>query len=168
MDKITKEKFKNVQLVLLDCDGVLTDGYVQVDSAGNEYARFSHRDGMGIKLLKRAGVKIIVVTTQVSLYVTARCKKMQIPCHQAVEDKTEFVRHLITTENIDPMHVIFMGDDVQDLGPMSIVGLPVAVADAVEGVKIKAVYVTERKGGEHAVREVCDLILEAKREGQNE
>lgn len=162
MDKTIKEKFKNTQLVILDCDGVLTDGYVQVDSAGNEYARFSHRDGMGVKLLKRAGMKVIVVTTQVSLYVTARCNKMQISCHQAVEDKTEFVRHLITMENIDPMNVLFMGDDVQDLGPMSIVGLPVAVADAVGKVKTRAVYVTERKGGEHAVREICDLILSAK------
>ena len=164
MEKIIKEKFKNILLVLLDCDGVLTNGYVQVDSAGNEYARFSHRDGMGIKMLKQIGLKIAVVTTQVSTYVTARCKKMQIPCHQSVENKTEFVRQLIIAENVDSAQVLFMGDDVQDLGPMSIVGLSVSVADAVEEVRKAAVYVTEKKGGEHAVREVCDLILKAKKE----
>ncbi len=166
MNQILKEKFKNMRLIILDCDGVLTDGYVQVDSAGNEYARFSHRDGMGIKMLKRIGLKVAVVTTQVSLYVTARCKKIQVPCHQAIENKVEFVRQLIISEDIDPERVLFMGDDINDLGPMSIVGLPVAVADAVEEVKKMAVYVTKRNGGEHAVREICDLLLEAKKEAK--
>ena len=154
----------DIKLLVLDCDGVLTHGCVYVDGAGNESARFSHRDGMGVELLRRAYVRVIVLTNQESDYPRQRCKKMDILCLRGTGNKqerlSEWLRLNPTQYKLE--EICYVGDDVNDITTMRFVGLPVAVGDAEESVKSVAKYITSRNGGNGAVREVCDLILKAK------
>lgn len=162
-ESVLSGKLKAVKLLALDCDGVLTDNYTYVDNIGNEFSRFTHRDGMGIRMLRESGIPVIVITTQISPYVSKRCLKMKIDCFSAVENKLAVLSKVIKSMKIGLKNVCFAGDDVGDLEVMRAVGLPIAVADAIDEVKSVALHVTERKGGEHAVREICDLILKARR-----
>ncbi len=167
-------KLAQVKLLALDCDGVLTDNYIYVDNAGNESSRFSHYDGHGIRALRESGVMVVVISGQISPYVKRRCEKMGLPCIQEVSDKLETLGELLCAEqifqmpplikNVSPREVCFVGDDTNDIGIMSYVGVPIAVANAMPEVKKIAAYVTEKNGGEGAVREVCDLIIEAKKD----
>lgn len=159
---VLARKLKAVKLLALDCDGVLTDNYTYVDNIGNEFSRFSHRDGKGIQLVREAGIEVVVITSQVSAYVNKRCAKMKICCKQSVGNKADVLYHLLNDIRLRFFEVCFVGDDVGDLEVMRVVGLPIAVADAIDEVKSVALYTTKRNGGEHAVREVCDLILKAK------
>lgn len=155
------------KILFLDFDGVLTDGYVYVDENGRETVRCSHRDGMGIKMLIRAGVKVIVVSGQISPYVAARCQKMDIPFFQNVRNKARVIDIVMGAKQWTGDDVVFMGDDLNDIEAMTIPGITaITVADAADEVKSRAHYVTKNKGGEGAVREVCDLILKAKGETQ--
>jgi len=164
MDLALLEKFRKIKLLVLDCDGVLTDSYVYVSNDGNESCRFSHRDGKGIQLVREMGVEVVVITSQKSPYVKKRCDKMGVEYRQAITDKLGNLRDMLEDKKMCLQDVCFVGDDVSDIAVMNNVGLAIAVADAEEEVKKIAAYITERKGGEHAVREVCHLILEARRE----
>ncbi|MDO8676863.1 MAG: HAD-IIIA family hydrolase [Candidatus Azambacteria bacterium] len=166
MNQGLMDKFRKVKALILDFDGVLTDGCVFVDSEeGREMVRCSHYDGMGIKMVRQAGIKVVVVSGQISSYVKTRCKKMGISFICGVNNKAEAVKRLIDLERLDSYECVFMGDDLNDIEAIKISGIiPIAVANAVPEVKKIAVYITAKKGGEGAVREVCDLILKAKGE----
>jgi len=159
-----REIFSKIKLLILDFDGVLTDGYVYMDVNGKESIRCSHRDGMGVQLLRRAGVEVVVITNQESNYVVKRCNKMKIKCIQTRGNKMEKLSDLL--KNRELREVCCIGDDVNDVEVMEHVGLLVAVADAEKAVKQVATYSTLRCGGQGAVREVCDLILHYKEVGQ--
>lgn len=158
-------KLNQIKLLALDFDGVLTPAKVIVSASGDESVVCSHRDGQGIESVRKAGVPVIVISGQRSLYVEKRCNKMGIDFFQNIKDKPacllEYLKEKqpgVTTED-----VCFIGDDASDLAVMSVVGVPIAVADGTEEVKQCALGITSRNGGEGAVREVCDAIIEAKK-----
>lgn len=165
MNEQLKASLQKIELLLLDCDGVLTESFYYFGSDGDILARFSHRDGQGIvDIRKLAKIPVIVISTQTAGYVHCRCKKLDIPCYAPVTSKFETVTQLVNCEfkHVPLDNICFVGDDAGDLETMRTVGFPVAVADAAPEVIAIAKYVTKRKGGDHAVRELCDLILEAK------
>lgn len=166
MNSELAKKFADVKLLVLDFDGVLTDGYLYVGNDGHELVRCDHKDGQGIMNLKMAGVSVIVISGQTSNYVAVRCDKMQIAYVHKVKDKLSTLVEVLhnTFPVIDLEDVAFVGDDSGDLELLSKVSLPIAVADAIDEVRAVAHYVTVNKGGYRAVREICDLILEAKKE----
>lgn len=152
-----------VRAVIVDVDGVLTDGGIVYTESGDELKRFSVRDGQGLVLLHEAGVLTAIVTARQSTIVVRRARELKIAeVHQGVSDKAATVREVLARHGIAPAQACYVGDDVGDLGPLKLVGLPVAVADAVPAVRRAARYVTRAPGGHGAVREVCDLILAAR------
>lgn len=152
-----------VQLVVMDVDGVLTDGGICYTEHGDEVKRFDVRDGQGLVMLRQAGVLTAVITARRSTIVQRRAEELGIvEVHQGVPDKRALLESLLARHRLSPTQVAYVGDDVGDLAAMQLVGVPVAVADAVPVVKKAAVYVTRARPGHGAVREVCDAILEAK------
>lgn len=155
-------KAKQIKLLILDVDGVLTDGKLFFDNQGNEYKSFHVQDGHGIKMLHNAGVEVAVISGRKSVVVEARMKSLGIRhVYQGYEDKLVALASLLENFSIDPIQVAHVGDDLLDLPIMSRVGLAIAVADANSSVKQRADWCTARCGGQAAVREVCDLILQA-------
>lgn len=156
--------WSQVKLLVLDFDGVLTDCTVFLDIDGREFVQCHHRDGQGIKLIREAGISVVVISGQESPYVARRCEKMKIDGFHDVRDKVACLEQYLAKNhpNIHLQDICFVGDDISDIPLLNKVGLPVAVADATPTVKAVAQYVTSRPGGREAVREVCDLILSDK------
>ncbi|ROR29762.1 KdsC family phosphatase [Inmirania thermothiophila] len=155
-----------IRLLVLDVDGVLTDGRLYVDEAGRETKAFHVRDGHGIKLAHRAGIAVALVSGRRSGAVDARAAELGIGHVCAgVEDKAAALARLCRETGIDAAAAACVGDDVVDLPMMAAAGLAVAVADAHPAVLARAHWVTSRPGGAGAVREVCDLLLAARGEG---
>ncbi|MGH7489906.1 MAG: KdsC family phosphatase [bacterium] len=151
-----------IELVVLDFDGVLTDNGVWVSQDGTESVRCDRSDGLGIAALGHAGIPVIVLSTETNPVVAARCQKLGIPCMQGASDKGSTLRDLLAERGLDAEHVAYIGNDVNDLGCLELVGLPVAVADAYPEVLKVATLVLSRPGGHGAVREFCDLLLAAR------
>ena len=149
----------DVDALVTDFDGVHTDDHVAVDSEGRESVRVSREDGMGVGLARDAGVRMLILSTEVDPVVSARARKLQVPVLHGIADKAQALKEWITLENLDPARVAYVGNDVNDLGCLQSVGWPVAVADAHPRVLAAARLVLARRGGEGAVREVCDLVV---------
>lgn len=155
------EKVKNLKLLILDVDGVLTDGKLYFDNQGNEYKSFHARDGHGIKLLRQTGVEVAVISGRKSASVALRMKSLGIEyVYQGHENKIAAFNDLIEKIAIVPEQAAHVGDDVLDLPVMTRVGLAIAVNDANPAVIERADWVTTLPGGQGAVREVCDLIMQ--------
>jgi N-acylneuraminate cytidylyltransferase len=154
--------FASIKLLVLDFDGVMTDNLVHVDEKGVETVRCSRADGMGIAELQRQGIEVIVLSTERNPVVAARCRKLNIPHVQGLNDKLEALRHAASELGLGPHQVAYVGNDRNDLECMRWVGLPIAVADAVNDVREAARLVVSRSGGQGAVREVCDLIVQTR------
>lgn len=151
---------KNIKLLVLDFDGVMTDNRVLVDQDGRE-AVWCHRgDGYGIGLLKKAGFEVMVLSTEPNPVVSARCKKLGIACVQDCSDKLEALKKIAAERNLKQEEIAFVGNDVNDLDGLRWVGWPIAVADAIPAVLDVAKFVTTRDGGFGAVREVADRLIE--------
>jgi 3-deoxy-D-manno-octulosonate 8-phosphate phosphatase (KDO 8-P phosphatase) len=151
-----------IKLLLLDVDGVLTDGSIVYLPAGIETKAFSTRDGLGLRLLQQAGVVVGMITARSSEVVQRRAENLGITLvYQGAGAKRAVYEKIIADLGVTPEQVAYMGDDWLDLPVMTRVGLAVAVADAAPEVCEVAHYVTSRPGGRGAVREVCDLIVEA-------
>lgn len=149
----------------MDFDGIMTDGYVYVNQNGEEAARCSRKDGLGAEMLQNAGVYLAVISKEENPVVLARCKKLKIDCWNAIYDgagKLQIFKRILEDKKIFPEEAAYMGDDLNDAETLMNAGLAITVADAHEKVKNICHYITARKGGEHAVREVCEKILEAK------
>ncbi|HIF53910.1 MAG: 3-deoxy-manno-octulosonate-8-phosphatase KdsC [Methylococcales bacterium] len=156
------EKAKKLKLLILDVDGVLTDGRLFFDSQGTEYKCFHARDGHGIKLLKQSGVAIAVISGRKSNSVAIRMKNLGVDyVYQGHEDKVAAFNEIIQALSIKPEQAAHVGDDLIDLPIMTRVGLSIAVNDANFAVKEYADWCTETPGGLGAVREVCDFIMQA-------
>jgi N-acylneuraminate cytidylyltransferase len=151
----------DVRILVLDFDGVLTDGFVTVDRDGRESVRCSRRDGLGIRMLASRGIETMVISKETDPVVAARCGKLGIACRSGVDDKLPVLKAVLEEKGVDPRQACYVGDDVNDLDCVRFAGIGVAVADAAAPVLAAAAYVTRAKGGDHAVREVCDLILAA-------
>ncbi len=159
-------KLSTAKLLIMDFDGVHTDGYVYLDQNGKETVRCSRRDGLGLAMLKKAQMRLVVISKEKNPVVLARCKKLDIECYQGVDDsagKLHILSSLIERENISREHVAFIGDDVNDIDALKHAGISVTVADGHEAVKKIVDLVLTRKGGEHALRELCERILKAKK-----
>lgn len=156
-------KAKEVKLLLLDVDGILTDGTIIYTHEGNEIKAFHTRDGLGIRLLQEAGVEVGLITARESEAVTRRAQDLGMKhVFQKTRNKLAVYEQLTKELGLQALEVGYMGDDWLDLPLLTRVGFSATVADAVPEVKKIVHYTTKRKGGRGAVREICDLILEAK------
>lgn len=152
-----------VELVVFDFDGVMTDDRVYVNQDGVEMVAANRRDGMGVNLLQKAGFKMIVLSSEKNPVVQARCKKLNLPVIQGVEEKSTVLQKYIFDNEIIPEHVIYIGNDINDLSCFPVVGCALAVADAHPVALRQADIVLRHNGGEGAVREICDLLLQYRR-----
>lgn len=156
---------RRVRLLALDVDGVLTDGRIHYSSAGEEIKSFSILDGLGIKLLRRAGIRVAVITARRSAMVDRRVAELGIEhCLQGREDKFEALQELLAELGLEPGEVAYMGDDLPDLRAILRVGLGLTVANASSEVARRAPWQSTARGGEGAVREACEMILRARGE----
>lgn len=148
-----------VELVVFDFDGVMTDNRVWVNGQGEEFVAAYRSDSMGLQRMMKAGIPAMVLSTETDPVVAARCNKMKLPYLHGVADKAETLRRYLTEKNIRPDHVVFVGNDINDLPCFDLVGCAVVVADAQPEVLPQADLVLTRNGGHGAVREICDMIL---------
>lgn len=154
------DRIANIKLMIVDNDAVLTDGRIVYGDYGDELKFFDVQDGFGITLLKRAGIKIVMISGKKSRINKRRSKELQFDeIFQNAFDKLKVYEKLLKKFKLTHGEVCYVGDDLIDIPPMKRVGLAVAVQNAVSDVKSIAHYVTERSGGRGAVREVIDLIL---------
>jgi 3-deoxy-D-manno-octulosonate 8-phosphate phosphatase (KDO 8-P phosphatase) len=157
-----QERGRLIRFVLMDVDGVLTDGRLFMGSEGEEMRAFHVRDGLGIRLGQRAGLLFGIITGRESRTVADRAEELYITeVHQGVFDKNERLEEILGRVKMDPHQVCFIGDDLLDLPVLRRVGLAAAPADAVPEVLRAAQYVSSRRGGQGAVRDVVDLLLRA-------
>ena len=162
-----RPRWAGVRALVTDVDGVLTDGGLYYAASGEELKRFDVRDGQGLVLLREAGIQVAIVTRKQSTIVTRRARDLGIvDVHQDVADKAAVVRALLARHAIAPRDAVYVGDDVGDLPAMALVGLPVAVREAVPAVRHAARYIPRAPAGHGAIREICDLILAARKEKQ--
>ena len=167
MDAALIERAALIRLLILDVDGILTDGKLYFEHAGNELKAFNTRDGMGMKALQRSGIEVAVITGRKSAAVAHRMTQLGIRhVYQGREDKLNAFLNLLELTGLDARQVCFAGDDWIDLPVLSRAGLAVAVADAEERVKQQVHWITNRKGGDAAVREICNLLLTAQEKEQ--
>lgn len=156
------EKAQKVRCVICDIDGVLTDGLLYIANNGNELKTFNVQDGMGLKLLLAAGIEVAVITTSVNRVVDHRMKQLGIQYYYTGQlNKCSAYDDLKKQLGFADEQFAYIGDDLPDLDIMKQVGLSIAVANAVRQVKEFAYWQTEKPGGNGAVREACDLILNA-------
>ncbi|MEW6585134.1 MAG: HAD-IIIA family hydrolase [Nitrospirota bacterium] len=154
---------RGIKLLILDVDGVLTDGGIILDNNGNEFKMFHVRDGHGMKMLARAGIKVALITGRHSLVVERRASELGITdVFQRCFDKRIAYGQLAEKYSLLDSEIAYVGDDIVDIPVLKRCGLAVAVADADEEVKAGAKMITRKGGGRGAVREVCDLLLKAK------
>ncbi|MBN1613703.1 MAG: HAD hydrolase family protein [Deltaproteobacteria bacterium] len=161
MDNVLfQKKIEAIRLFILDVDGVLTDGRIIMDDDGREIKHFDVRDGHGLKLLKRYGIEAVILSGRKSAVVEHRARDLGIEeVHQGIWNKVEVSESILKNRNLQYDQIAFMGDDIVDIPLLRRVGFSVAVADAAEEVKRIVDYVTQKKGGRGAVREVCEVIL---------
>lgn len=153
-----------IDLVVFDVDGVLTDGRLYLGDDGTEFKAFHVRDGHGFKLLREAGIKVAALSGRRSAAVTRRMDELQVDIfRQGCQHKGQDFADLLAHFGLAGERVAYLGDDVIDLPAMQLAGLPVAVADAHAAVRAAARWVTTLGGGRGAARELCDLIVEARR-----
>lgn len=156
------ERARRVRLLVLDVDGVLTDGGITVHADGSETKTFNVRDGHGIKLLQRAGIEVAIISGRRSAPTDRRAAELGITLvHQGAIDKALAFDALLAARGVDPAEVAYVGDDVVDLPVLRRVGLALAVADGVDDLAPYVHYRTRTVGGRGAVRETAELLLRA-------
>ena len=149
-----------VKLLALDVDGILTDGGLYYTESGEVCKKFNVKDGKGIALLIQSGIEVAIISANDSDATLHRAKKLGIKnCFIDVKNKLVVLNDLCDRLNISLGQVCYMGDDLNDLPVLKAVGFPMTVADAIPENKVNSVYVTESSGGQGAVREVCNLLL---------
>lgn len=156
------ERAARVRLLGIDFDGVMTDNTVYVFEDGREAVRCSRLEGYGLRRLIAAGAEPVIVSTEANEVVSARARKLNILCIQNVPDKVAAMETLLRARGLDWRTAAFIGNDVNDLDVLGRVGLPVVVADAHERVSVGGMFRTARRGGDGAVRELCDAIAAVK------
>ena len=157
-----QKKAAKIRLLLLDVDGVLTDGGIMIDGRGVETKRFDVRDGQGVALLVRGGIRVGFITGRSSTTVRRRAKELGVRIvYQGVQDKADAYNEIKEKTGFRDEQIAYVGDDITDLPVMRRVGLAVTVRDSWPGVKPRVDYVTQAKGGCGAVREVSELLLKA-------
>jgi len=162
MKKNLRDKLKKIKLLILDVDGVMTDGHIVMDDSGREIKHFDVRDGHGIKLIQRYGIKVVLLTGRKSEVVKCRARDLEIKeVYQKAFNKKEIFTKILRKNKLDSAEAAFVGDDIIDIPVLKAAGFSAAVADALDVVKKSVDYVTQNKGGRGAVREICELLLQA-------
>ena len=162
MEEFILNKAKKVKLLLLDVDGVLTDGRIIYDSRGRDMKFFDVHDGLGVYLLKKAGISTILITAKGSKAIRPRAKDMQVEeIFENIPLKSSVLDKILKKYKVALDEVCFVGDDLVDLCLMEKVGFPIAVFNACPEIKKVASYITLKEGGRGAVREIAELILKA-------
>ena len=162
MKKSIQAKLKKIKLLIMDVDGVMTDGRIIMDDAGHELKNFNVRDGHGIKILQRYGIQVAILTGRQSKVVAHRARDLDIKeVYQKVFNKKDVFEKILRKHKLSPDEAAFIGDDIVDIPVLKRVGFSVAVADADDMVKKSVHYIAKNKGGRGAVREVCEMILQA-------
>ncbi len=157
-----KEKLENIRILLMDVDGVLTDGRIIIDSNGVESKFFNVKDGHGIKMIQRAGIEVGIISGRESRVVETRAAELGIPhVYQKAFDKIIPYREILAKTGFDDCHVAYIGDDIIDIPLLRRVGFAAAPADAMSDVFPHVHFVSGKNGGNGVVREVCDLLLRA-------
>ena len=157
--EVDRHPWLDVDAVVTDFDGVHTDDHALVGADGSELVRVHRGDGLGVAALRRTGLPMLILSTETNPVVGARARKLGVEALQGVEDKATALRGWLSRNRIDADRVAYLGNDVNDLPAMSIIGWPVAVADAHPDVLAAARIVLDRPGGDGAVRELCDRVL---------
>jgi 3-deoxy-D-manno-octulosonate 8-phosphate phosphatase (KDO 8-P phosphatase) len=156
------ERAKKIKLLVLDVDGVLTDGRIVYSNYGDEIKNFDVNDGLGIMLMKRAGVKCVILTAKASRLVTRRAKELKIDkVYHNFHYKINALKKILRAFKCEKEEICFIGDDVIDIPVLKRVGLAICPPNAMDEVKEFVHFVTEKNGGRGAVREVCDFLLKA-------
>jgi 3-deoxy-D-manno-octulosonate 8-phosphate phosphatase (KDO 8-P phosphatase) len=164
-DSALAEKLQAVKAVILDVDGVLTDGGIYYDPTGREIKRFHVADGLGMELLRHAGIRVVILSGRVAEAITRRAAELRVTdCYQGVRDKKAQIEKLRQQWQLKAEELLYVGDDLNDLPAFEAVGVRVAVANADAMLKAQAHYVTKATGGNGAVREVCEWLLKARGE----
>jgi 3-deoxy-D-manno-octulosonate 8-phosphate phosphatase (KDO 8-P phosphatase) len=157
-----KSRFRKIKLLLLDVDGVLTDGRIIYDSRGRDSKFFDVHDGLGVYVLHKSGIRTVLITAKSSKTISPRAKDMRVAeVFADIFPKTAVLDKILKKYRVALDELCFIGDDLVDLSLMRKVGLPIAVANASSDIKEAAAYITNRKGGRGAVREVAELILKS-------
>ncbi len=157
------DRARKVRLLCVDVDGVLTDAGMYYGADGEVLKKFNTRDGMGLARLREAGVAVAIISGEDSAIVHARAAKLKIDdVFCGASNKRVAIDELCTRHGLDLDEVAFIGDDLNDLPALECVGLACAVSDAAQPVQAIAHYVTQRRGGDGAVREVCEFLIAAR------
>jgi len=147
--------------MVFDFDGVFTDNRVLVGEDGSEYVFCNRADGLGLANLRQNGIDCIVLSTETNPVVARRCEKLKLECFQGCADKGKVLEEILRGKKIDSARVGYVGNDINDLDCMKNVGVAICVADAAPEIRALAHWMTSRRGGEGAVREICDLVIRA-------
>lgn len=162
MNDSAASRARALRLMAFDVDGVMTDGSIYYTDAGTELKAFNALDGAGLKMLEKAGIAVAIITGRKAGCVEARARNLGIArLHQGVHDKVACLRTILDDLGLAATQAGYMGDDVMDLGVMAFCGFSAAPANAHDRTLRQATLVTRRNGGQGAVREVCDFILDA-------
>jgi 3-deoxy-D-manno-octulosonate 8-phosphate phosphatase (KDO 8-P phosphatase) len=162
IESALQNKLKRIKLLLLDVDGVLTRGDIIYNHNGLETKFFNVKDGLGLRLVTDAGIKVGIVTGRSSKALKHRCNDLGIEyVFEGIKDKAALLTRISEKTGITVERTAYVGDDLPDLPIMNRVGISIAVADACDVVRKNAAMVTRAKGGQGAVREVCEAILKA-------
>lgn len=157
-----QSKLAKIKLLLLDVDGVLTNGQIIYDNQGNELKAFDVKDGHGLKMVQRAGIRVGIVTGRNSIVVSRRAQELGIEIlYQGALRKLEPYLEILSEQNLLDEQVAYVGDDIIDLPILQRVGFSATVADAIPDLFPYVDYIATRPGGGGAVREICDLLLRA-------
>lgn len=160
MAEIKKTDLKQIKLLAMDVDGVLTDGTITVGSDGSEFKTFSLLDGHGIRMWHRAGLMSAIISARESTVTKQRADELEINfVYQPCQRKLDGFEKLLSDSQLEPKNIAYIGDDVLDIPLVKRAGFGIAVANAVDELKSHAHYVTSRPGGKGAVREVIEYIL---------
>lgn len=155
-----------IQLLVLDFDGVMTDNRVIVREDGLEAVVCHRGDGMGIEMVRKAGIEVLVLSREDNPVVAARCRKLKIDCVHGVKDKIVLFQDMIDERELNSAQVAYVGNDVNDLDCMQYAGTGVAVADSHPEALAVADVILETPGGHGAVREFCDMLLASRQSPQ--
>ncbi len=160
-ETLFREKLARLRMAVFDFDGVFTDNRVLVLQDGREGVLCSRADGLGLEKLRRLGLPLLVLSTEKNPVVGARCRKLKLSCIQGCGNKAETLAKISAQARIPLSAMLYMGNDINDLECLEMVGLPVCVFDAHPLVRARSFYRTQASGGYGAVREICDMIADA-------
>jgi 3-deoxy-D-manno-octulosonate 8-phosphate phosphatase (KDO 8-P phosphatase) len=152
----------NIELMVYDFDGVMTDNKVYIDQNGKEMVQVNRADGLGIEEIKKLGIEQIIISTENNSVVSVRASKLGIPCLQGIKNKKTVLMEYCEKNNIDLQNVAYMGNDINDKEAMEIAGVTFCPADAYDSIIDISNYILKTKGGDGVVRELFNLISRKK------